>query len=257
MASKKIYHDLDLVAVSQLLNARLHNVDNAGMATLGGSLGVSNVGLTVWNTDTEMVHVWDGVQFVALAVTVEGDVVFRDVVDASTSLDAQAEAIAGYQYIVGTAGTLAMTGVTFLPDAVVQVGDMVLFTSATTAYVLQRNDVDATETVVGNVRLATQAEADAGANDTAAITSLKLQTKLETQAYTRQYTVTTDLVANTPATITHNLDLADRDAYTINVTHGNEVIGVAVVSIGANSLSVESSVALTGARITVVGAAAV
>lgn len=254
MSTVPFYSNLDLGSVAQLLNARLHNVDNAAQTTLAGTLGTGNEGLIVWNTEELAQYLWDGAQFVRQAVEVAGDVIFRGVVDASTSLDSQAEAVAGYQYIVGTAGTLTMTGVTFNPSTGAEVGDQLLFTSATQAYVVQRNDVQATETTLGNVRLATQAEANTGSNDTAAVTPLKLATKLKVQQYVRGYSATVNIPAlNSPVTVTHNLGLVDRDAFVITVMHNNQLVSVSVQSVDANSLQLISLTARAGARVNIHG----
>lgn len=168
MASKQFYHDIDLVNVGQLVGARLQNVSSTAMSTLAGQLGAANKGLTVYNTTDNRIYVYNGAGFDPFQIDVEGDIKFRGVINAGNAENV--EKVSGYQYVVDTAGTLSVAGVTFFPSAVVEVGDQVLFTSANEAYVIQRNDVQATETTLGNVALATQAEANAGTNDTDAIT---------------------------------------------------------------------------------------
>ena len=143
MAVKKFYHDIDLVNVGQLIGARLQNVTNAEKTTLASSLDPSHEGLQVWDTDDNAPYIWDGSAFVRDALVVEGDVVFRGSVDASASLDGTAEAVSGNQYVVSVGGTPSMTGVTFTPSVAVEPGDLILFTSATAATVLQRNLQDA------------------------------------------------------------------------------------------------------------------
>lgn len=168
MATKQFYHDIDLVNVGQLVGARLQNVSSTAMATLGEQLGAANKGLTVYNTTDNRIYVYNGAGFDPFQIDVAGDIKFRGVINAGNAENV--EKVSGYQYVVDTAGTLTAAGVTFFPSAVVEVGDQVLFTSANEAYVLQRNDVQATETTLGNVSLASQAEANAGTNDTDAIT---------------------------------------------------------------------------------------
>ena len=144
MAVKKFYHDIDLVSVGQLLNARLHNVDSTARATLAATpLTVDHKGLQVWDTDDNAPYIWNGVAWLRDALVITGDVVFRGTIDASVSLDAQATAEAGNQYVVSTAGTPSMTGVTFTPSSAVELGDVILFTSSSAATVLQRNLEDA------------------------------------------------------------------------------------------------------------------
>lgn len=60
MASKLIYHDLDLVKVSQLTQARIQNITTTDRGTLGGTLNSSNKGLVVYDTDLEVLYLWDG-----------------------------------------------------------------------------------------------------------------------------------------------------------------------------------------------------
>ena len=144
MAVKKFYHDIDLASVGQLLNARLHNVDSTARAALAATpLTVDHKGLQVWDTDDNAPYIWNGVAWLRDALVITGDVVFRGTVDASVSLNAQATAEAGNQYVVSTAGTLSMTGVTFTPSSAVELGDVILFTSSSAATVLQRNLEDA------------------------------------------------------------------------------------------------------------------
>lgn len=255
MSAKEYYHDLDLVTVSQLLNARLHNVDNAGQTALAATLGLDNKGLVIWNTELNAVLLWDGTQFVQQAVNIAGDVIFRGVLMAAdyTAVPVPYDE-AGSEYVIGEAGTLTITGVaTYVPSANVEVGDRILFTAPDTVYVFQRNDSQATETVLGNVRLATQAETNTGTNDIAAVTPLKLHTKLVAGKYVRSYSALVNLVALTPLTVTHGLNLDDRDAFTVNTMRGNSQISVDVDSVNVNSITLTSLVSLTNVRVTVQG----
>lgn len=264
MSAKEYFHDLDLVKVSQLINARVHNVDNAGQAALAATLGADNKGLVIWNTEASSAGsagallVWDGTQFVQQAVEIEGDLIFRGVLMAA---DYTAVAVdytdAGSQYAIGEAGTLTITGVTtYVPSPNVQAGDQIVFTAPDTVYVIQRNDEEATESTLGNVQLATQAEVNTGTQASHAVTPATLQGKLVGQKYVKCYSTTLNLTALTPATVTHNLNLADRDEFTINVMRGNSQISVDVDSLNVNSLTLTSLVGLTGVKVTVQGASA-
>lgn len=254
-AIKQYYHDLDLVKVGQLLNTRIHNVTTVERSALAATLGVANVGLQVYDTDLKTPYYWDGTTFTGVAATVEGDVIFKGIIT-DLSDPVGVEPVSGYQYIIDANGTLTITGVTITPNNVVEQGDTLLFTSPTTAYVFQRNDAQATETVLGNVTLATQAEVNAGTNATDAVTPVTLHTKLVGQSYARQFFGSFTLVANTPLTITHNLNLTDRDAFTINAMLNNSQVSLDVDSVSANSLTVTSLVALSNVKITIVGASA-
>lgn len=253
MAVKQFYHDIDLVNVGQLVGTRKQNVTTAERDALALLLGLENVGLFVYDTDDKKEYTWDGVQFVAAAIEIEGDVIFKGVVDASVSLDGQAEAISGYEYVVGTAGTLSMTGVTFNPSGVAEVGDRVLFVSATEAFVQQRNDEQATEATLGNVRLASQAEVNDGIDALKAVTPATLQGKLDGEKYVRQFTALVNVPALTPLTVTHNLNLEDRDAFVINTMRGNSQVSLDVDSVDANSLTLTSLLPLTDVRVTIQG----
>jgi len=271
MTAKQFYHDIDLVSVGQITNTRIHNVDNTGQTTLEGSLGVANKGLMIFNTEDQLAgasaagvfKIWNGTAFVAQALNVDGDVIFRGTVDASLAIDdggqsQVVEAKAGYQYVVTTAGTFdaGSSGVTLVGSQSLEVGDQILFTSTTQAYAIQRNDAEATEAVLGNVRLASQTEADDGSGGTKVITSEKLEQSIKNRNLARQYTQSLNLTAATPATVTHNLALQDRDAFVVNCMLGNSQISVDIDSVDANSLTLTSLIALTGVRVTVLGAEA-
>ena len=177
MAEKLYYHDINMAKVSQLLNARAQNVTSAQMATLAATLDGSNKGLFVYNTDDNKNYTWNGTEFVADTVEVIGQVVFKgDINPANAAIVGK---VSGFQYVVSAAGTLAAAGVTFTPSAEVEIGDVVLFTSETSAIVVQRNDVNSTETVAGNIRLATQAEVDTGLVTDEAVTPATLKGKLD------------------------------------------------------------------------------
>ena len=174
MAIKSILHDLDLQGVSQLKNARLHNVTSAELVTLGGTLGASNRGLIAYNTTDNSLYTWNGVSFDRYAVEVLGDIRFAGVINATSSDSVVPDA--GAQYVVDTAGTLStQTGtITYTPSANVEVGDIVLFTSATTASIMERNLEQATETSLGTIRIAAQGEVDAGSVSDEAVTPATL-----------------------------------------------------------------------------------
>lgn len=62
-----------------------------------------------------------------------------------------------------------------------------------------------------------------------------------------------DLVANTPLTISHNLALIDKDAFTINTILGGKVVSINCSSIDTNSLQLTSAVAANQVSVTIVG----
>jgi len=255
MAVKQFYHDIDLVACGQLLNARLHNVTNAEETTLAGTLGAAEEGLVIYNTDSDQIKTWDGTQFNATAPAVAGDVIFQGIVTDFTAGGTPATTVAGSQYIAGAAGTIAWSGITIQPSADVEVGDVILFTSPTEAYVMQRNDVLASETTAGNIILATQAEVNAGTVTDEAITPATLAGWAANFQFAKTFFQGALALPNdTATTVTHNLGLSDANAFVINVMEagGDSQISVDVDSVDANSLTLTACPAVT-VDVTVVG----
>lgn len=254
MAVKQFYHDIDLVSVGQLLNARVHNVDNAAETVLAGALTAAEAGFQVYNTDVNALKVWDGTQFNQVAAAIAGDVIFYGVVTDLTSAGNPATEVAGAQYVAGAAGTLAWTGITFSPSADVQIGDVILYTGATTATVIQRNDAIATETVAGNVLLATQAEVITGTVTDEAVTPATLAGWASNFQFAKTYSATVNLPNNTAFTVNHALALTTKDAFVVNVMDpAGSQISVDVDSVDANNLTLTARPAVTGAVVTVVG----
>jgi len=254
MAVKQFYHDIDLVN-GQFLNARIHNVSNSGEATLAGALSAAEAGFQIYNTDIGALKIWNGVTFDQVAASVAGDVVFYGVVtDLSSSGNPPTEA-AGAQYVVGAvSGTLAWTGITFNPTAEVEEGDVILYTSATEAYILQRNDVYASETTAGNIRLATQAEVITGAVTDEAVTPATLAGWSTTNAFAKVYTATVSLADNTAFTVNHGLALANKDAFVINVMDSSgSQISVDVDSVDSNNLTLTARPAVANVIVTIIG----
>lgn len=261
MASKQFYHDIDLVQVGQLLNFRIHNVTNAAQTTLEGLLGVGNKGLPIFNTDDGFLKVWDGVQFVKQALHIDGDLIFRgalakaDYDESDPGYTTGPEfTIAGSQYVISEAGAINLSGVTVTPGATVQVGDVVIFTAPDAISVIQRNDEQATETVLGNVKLVTTAKILAGVDDLDAVTALKLQQKLDQQDYIRGYSSVITTAAATPLNVEHNLNLVHKDAFTINLmdSAGSQV-SADIDSVDVNNVTVTTLIGVSDIRVTITG----
>lgn len=173
MATKKFYHDIDMLNVGELKGARLQNITTSDKTTLASSLGSGNKGLQVWDTDLDAPYIWDGSVWIRDALIVTGSIVFKGAINPANAASIGKES--GFQYAVDTAGTLTATGVTFSPSGVVEIGDIVLFTSATEATIFQRNTEAATETSQGIVELATQVEVDAGTDTGRVVTPATLE----------------------------------------------------------------------------------
>ena len=423
MASKSFYHDIDLNKVGQLKNARVHNLSTSEIDTLSASLSVAERGLVIYNTTSKSLMTWNGAAFDSYSYEVTGDIKFAGLINAGNS--AAVTPVSGSQYVVDAAGTLStqLGTISYSPSANVEVGDVVLFTSATTAVVIQRNLEQATDSTLGTVRLATQGEVDAGTDGIEVVTAATLhgyvnpitsglqgqitsndgdiatlqsratavegratdletftgegtalttaastlaggvnelvasvatnasaiaaeavtrgaadttlqnnidteataraagdttlQGNIDTEAATRAaddatlqgnidieaaarvaadialqggidseataraaadtaldgratslegrataleardevftYFASIDLSANTPATVAHGLALSDKDAFTINTMYGGAQVSLSIVSVNADSLTVESAVGLTGVKVTVIG----
>lgn len=288
MAEKLYYHDINMAKVSQLLNARAQNVTTAQMVSLAATLDGSNKGLFVYNIDENKNYTWNGTEFVADNIEVIGQVVFKG--DINPANAGTVEKVSGFQYVVSAGGTLASAGVTFTPSAEVEIGDVVLFTSETTAIVVQRNDVNSTETVAGNIRLATQAEVDTGLVTDEAVTPATLKGKLDpilaAQAAkdleqdgrltavegvntaqngrltsleadrVKHYFATVNLVAGTPLNVSHALNLANANGFVVNTTFGGSQVSLDIDVVDANTIALTSLVPLTGVNVTVIGRSA-
>jgi len=180
---------MDLAKVGQILDARIQNVTAAEKSTLAGTLGAGNAGLFVYDTDDEALNIWDGATFRTVSPDLTGDVIFKGLINPSNvaTIAADPSLAQGHQYVVDTAGSLSASGVTFTPTADVEIGDMVLWTSTTTASVINKNFNEATETESGTVELATQSEVDTGTDTERAVTPATLAgSQLASDASTNQ-----------------------------------------------------------------------
>lgn len=247
MATKSIHHDLDLVKVSQLVQARIQNITTANRTTLGGTLGAGNKGLLVLDTDLDEFYYWNGTAWATIGTAAAGAVTLMGVVGFNAA--EPGTPATGDYYIFNTAGTNTWEGST-----VVQVGDSVVWDGTVWRFI-QGNAIDASESIAGLIEIATQSETNTGTDDARAVTPLKLASWAGTKAFGKVYYVSpASVVADTPLTITHNLNLQNRNAFVINVMDASHSqISVDVDSIDANSLSITSAVALTNPHVTIIG----
>lgn len=253
MAVKAVWTDLDGQKVGILKDWRFNPLTTSQRTTLGSLLNAAHEGLFVFDTDTNYIYFWDGTAWISGTAPVAGAMTYKGAYSNLTT--APVGAADGDTYVMTAAGTLTWAGITFNPSADVQVGDMVVRRSATVWDVVQGNAVDSSETVAGIIEIATQAETNAGTDDVRAVTPLKLATYISNQGLAKTYFASgLTLVANTPLTISHNLNLQNKDAFVISVkdSAGSEV-GVDVDSVNVNSLTIESSVAATNVVVTVIG----
>lgn len=258
MASKKFYHDIDLLNVGQLVGVRTQNVTTSQRNDLSSVLGENNQGLPVWDTDEKMGYTWDGSEFVKNATAIEGDVVFKGLFDASVPLDSELqpqpiEAKSGHQYIVSADGTFDAgdSGITVEGEKVLEKGDKILFISETEAYVFQTNVDSADEVKAGLIRIATEQETLDGENDSAAVTPATLEAKLV--GVPRTHNDVVNVTALSPVTINHNLNLEDKDNFVFYAVLNGSAVSVDVDSIDSNSLTVTSLVDLDDLHVTIIG----
>lgn len=242
-----IYHDLDLVRVSQLKQTRIQNITTSDRTTLGGSLGGGNTGLIVYDTDLDSLYIWDGSAWNAVGVTVSGAMTLKGVV-AHNATEPGSPSTGDY-YIFSSAGSN-----TWESDEAVEAGDMVVWDGTNWRYI-NRNVYDATETLAGKIEIANTSETNAGSDDTRAVTPAKLAGFISNRALAKVYFASSvSVTANTPFTVTHNLALQNRNAFTINVMNSSHsAVSLDVDSVDANSLTITSAVSLTGLSVTVIG----
>jgi len=148
----------------------------------------------------------------------------------------------GYTYTVTEAGD-------FFSEAV-QVGDMLISekdtpTLVTDWTIVNKNIpdiVNSSETERGIIEIATQAEVDAGTDDTRAVTPLKLKTRLDAFDISDTYSETFGNGILQSFTITHNLNSSDVNVVVREVASGMRVevqwvvSSVNVITIGTNSV---------------------
>lgn len=67
------------------------------------------------------------------------------------------------------------------------------------------------------------------------------------------YFTSINLVANTPYIVTHNLQLVNQNAFTLNCMFNNQQVNVQATSIDSNSLSITAAIAVEGLIVTVTG----
>lgn len=106
-------------------------------------------------------------------------------------------------------------------DVVISTVDTPIITTTADWIFLQMNIDQATESVAGIARLATQVQSDAGTDDTTIITPLKLKTTLDTRV--GGYAVTFGNGASTSFVITHSLGTLDVIVQLVEVSTGDTI----------------------------------
>ena len=173
MATKQFFHDIDLVKVGQLVDARIQNVTDAEESALAAQLAGRSAGLVVYNTTVETLKIWDGGTpgaFRSVSSDIEGDIVFKGTINPTNLATKVAAAKKGHQFVADVQAQLTIGSTTH--D--VEVGDVVLFTedagASVEATVFNRNIDAASTEQAGIVELATDTEVSDGTRTDVAIT---------------------------------------------------------------------------------------
>ena len=154
----------------------------------------------------------------------------------------------GDYWYVSVAGT--MGGVAFnLGDVIIARVDNASTTTASDWIQLEVNRDQATESVLGLVRIADQTTVNTGTDDTEAITALKLKTYLDGR--TGGYAVNIGDGTATSFTVTHNLGTTDVIVMLVDNATGEEVMADVVIAT-TNTITVSFALAPSASGIRVI-----
>lgn len=237
MATKSSYTGKDFLKLGVLKDFLANPLTTSARNTLAGTLGSSNKGLVVYDTDLSTLYIWDGSAFsvnsvVQSGLTPKGNVAFNDTEPVSPTV--------GDLYVFTNAGTNTWEGST-----VVQASDQVYW-DGTIWQFIQGNTVQSSDTVSGIIELATQAEVNTGTDAVRAVTPATLASHESTKTFAKTYFASgLSLVANTPLTVNHALALQNRNAFTFNMMVSNSNADVDVDSTDVNNITLTSNVAAT------------
>jgi hypothetical protein len=190
------------------------------------------------------------IQSLANLTDVSGLLDFKGGYDASTNtpnLTSGVGILKGDYYVVTVAGSFYGTPLEVGDSLFANVDAPVVLSSWT---LVQANTVPASETVAGVIAIATQAETNAGTNDTKAITPLKLKSaNFLAQKYTSP---STSVGSNVAVTITHNLNNSN-PVVSIKRDSTGALVTLAVNNFTANSFDVIKNGANYNVTVAVVG----
>lgn len=246
MAQTNFFVDVNLNKQS-LLAAKFNPLSTANRTAL--TLAVGDAGLLSWDTDLNELYAWTGVAWVRAVTTISGAMTFRGGIAASAN--APAAPANGDTYVFISSGTLNGT---WAPIDTVAIGDQAVWDSVSAVWrYIQGNTVSASTSTEGTIQIATQAETDAGAAQKAVtpgtLAGYAPSNTLTARLTRRTRTLITSLVANTPTTVTHGLNVENQSDLQVQCWQANALIGLAVLSTSANAITVESNTTLSNVRV--------
>lgn len=231
-------HSLELQSLQRV---KVHPITTAdrttnAVTTFGRALAIADEGVVVYDTDLNQLMVWDGSAWQTAVTMSVGQ--FRDSV--TTLSQAVPSNLRNGDWVVSNVnGTLTNFG-----SATVNVGDIAFYNGTAWTWVESNRDVAST-TTAGIVQLATQIQAAGKSATDVAVTPASLA------SFAQTYTTTTNLTANTPATITHNLN--NQNVVVNCYDSSNNLIALAVALVTANTLTLTSHIGLSAIRVVVQG----
>lgn len=254
--SQSFYSDIALHRVSQITDFRVHNVTTTQRDALAAVLGAPNEGLHVWDTTLKQQFYWNGTEFIngVAGTSMPGAMVYKGTI--TDDANAPAAPDVGYVYVWDTtSATLAWAGQTFSPDASVQKGDQIIYRGANVWDIFQADLNPASQTDSGYSRFGTQPEVNAATATDLGVSPATLQGFVDARAFGKVYfNSAINTTALTPFTVTHNLNLQNKDSFVISIKNSaGAEITLDVVSATVNTLTITSSVSLSNLKVTVIG----
>ena len=245
MAATNSFVDVNLNK-QQLLAAKLYPLTTAQRTAL--TLLSGDSGLVVWDLTLNQLYAWNGTAWQSTAPTT-GAMSFKGVVAASAA--APASPAVGDFYVFNSAGATTWT-----PSGNVTSGDSAVFDGTNWNYI-EGNDSVATVATLGLVQIASQANVNSGTGNNTVVTPASLAAFVPVAAtplrITRRFAGVFSLVAGTASTISHGLQLNNKEDYVLKVFQGGSSILLADSPVDTNSLNVTSNVALSGVTVVVEG----
>lgn len=249
MATKKFLHNLDL---------NLNELQNAVIQQLATDPLTPTQGQFWYNSTEDRIKYYDGAAVITVANLndVTGLLEFKGGYNAATNtpnLDSSPTAGTikkGDYYVVTAAGTFFTEPLEIGDSLFANVDDPASLSDFT---LVQYNLTDATETRKGVAEIATQAETNAGTDDSRIVTPLKLKNASFLQNLAKKYSGSTTIGTLAGAqTITHNLgtrdvvvsvyDSATFEQYSVEIVHST----LNTITISANGTNVAVNYAIVG-----------